>query len=113
MPLNCSRKNQDVVIKVVAQAKEGLAELQILRILNSEPLKSDPFNTTVPVLEFLTYEDWHFAVMPFFDPFDVSPFLTASECLDFAEQALSVSGDMKDKLSLLTDPILGFVFFAS
>jgi hypothetical protein len=80
-----------VVIKVVAKAEEGLRELQILRRLSSEPLKSDPSNPAVPVIEFLTYEDWHFAVMPFCDPFDSAPFLTASECLNVAEQALSVS----------------------
>ena len=86
-----SRKNRDVVIKVVAKGDEGLNELEILHLLNSEPLKSDPTNSTVPVLEFLSFHDWQFAVMPFYDGCDASPFLSASECLDFMEQILSVS----------------------
>jgi len=83
------RKNRDVVIKVVAKGDEGLNELEILHLLNSEPLRSDPANSTVPVLEFLTFRDWQFAVMPFYDACNASPFLRASECLDFAEQVLS------------------------
>ena len=84
---------------MIAKGEEGHAELQILRVLNSEPLRSDPSNSTIRVIEFLTYDDWHFAVMPFCDLFDVSPFLTASECLEFAEQALTVSNDMDGKPS--------------
>jgi serine/threonine protein kinase len=85
------RENQDVVIKVVAKGDEGLSELEILQLLNSEPLKSDPANSTVPVLEFLSFHDWQFVVMPFYDGCDASDFLRASECLDFMEQLLTVS----------------------
>lgn len=86
MPL---RKNRDVVIKLVAHGDEGLNELKILHLLNSEPLRSDPANSTVQVLEFLSFSDWQFVVMPFYDGCDESLFLRASECLDFAEQVLS------------------------
>jgi serine/threonine protein kinase len=80
-----------VVIKAVAKGNEGLRELKILQLLNSEPLKSEPDNATVPVLEFLDYGDWHFVVMPFYDGSDERPFLNAVECLEFTEQVLSVS----------------------
>ncbi|KAL6302706.1 kinase-like domain-containing protein [Sparassis latifolia] len=80
--------NRDVVIKVVSKGKEGENERQILQLLNSEPLRSHPANTTVPVLEFIDYEDFCFAVMPFCNGSDDFPFLNASECLDFAEQVL-------------------------
>jgi hypothetical protein len=105
------RQSRDVVIKVVAKGEEGLRELQILQVLSSEPLSSDPSNPTVRVLEFLTYGDWHFAVMPFCDSFDDCPFLTASEFLDFAEQALRVSSAWNSK-TLQFKLILGIVFFA-
>ena len=81
------RKNRDVVIKVIAKANEGLSELEILHHLNLEPLRSDPNDSTVSVLEFLGFHDWQFAVMPFYDDChsDSSPFLSESECLDFME----------------------------
>ena len=93
-----SRKNRDVVIKVIAKGNEGLSELEILQHLNSEPLRSDPHNSTVPVLEFLSFHDWQFAVMPFYDDCDASPFLSASECLDFMEQLLTVSCDSESNV---------------
>ena len=34
---------------------EGLNELEVLHLLNSEALRSDPANLTVPVLEFLGF----------------------------------------------------------
>ena len=80
-----------MVIKVIAKGREGLSELKILELLSVEPLKSDPANPTVPIVEFLHYHDWHFVVMPFCDGSDVKPFLNAMECLEFAEQVLSVS----------------------
>ena len=93
-----SRKNRDVVIKVIAKGDEGHNELEILQHLNSEPLRSDPDNSTVPVLEFLSFHDWQFAVMPFYDDCDASPFLSALECLDFMEQLLTVSCDSESNV---------------
>jgi len=86
----CS-EHRDVVIKVVSKGHEGLRELKILELLNAEPLKSDPASATVPIVEFLQYDDWHFVVMPFCDGSDEKPFSNAMECLEFAEQVLSVS----------------------
>ncbi|ETW78624.1 hypothetical protein HETIRDRAFT_419877 [Heterobasidion irregulare TC 32-1] len=83
------RENRDVVIKVVSKGDEGRRELEILQLLNSEPLRSDPANATVPVLEFLEFHDWHFVVMPFCDQCDELPFLNVSEGFDFADQILA------------------------
>ncbi|KAF8189339.1 kinase-like domain-containing protein [Pholiota molesta] len=84
------RQNRDVVIRLVDQYSsdhpEGSIELQILRLLNSPSLRSDPRNATVPVLEFLEFDDWRFVVMPFYKESDRYPLLSAQECLDFACQ---------------------------
>ncbi|GBE83932.1 hypothetical protein SCP_0509910 [Sparassis crispa] len=80
--------DRDVVIKLISKGKEGENERQILQMLNSEPLQCDPANSTVPVIEFLEYQEYCFAVMPYCDGCDERPFLHASECLDFAEQVL-------------------------
>lgn len=85
------RKNRDVVIKVVSKGQEGLRELNILRLLNTEPLVSDPHNATIPVIEFLTLEDWHFAVMPFHSMCDEVRFTTPEEVFEFAGQLFEVS----------------------
>ncbi|KAF9238240.1 hypothetical protein BU15DRAFT_62651 [Melanogaster broomeanus] len=77
--------DRDVAIKIVRKGDEGLHEYNILRLLNSEPLRSHPGNATVAIVEFIEYKDWHFAIMPLYD--DVY------EGLDFAEQVLSYSSD--------------------
>ncbi|KAI0319477.1 hypothetical protein OF83DRAFT_1260085 [Amylostereum chailletii] len=84
------RLNRDVVIKVVSKGEENIHEFDILQLLNSEPLKSDPVNTTVPILEFIQFQDWTFAVMPYCDDSFDPPMLNAEECLDFSEQLLTV-----------------------
>ena len=94
------RENRDVVIKVVAKGDEGRRELEILQLLNSEPLRSDPANATVRVLEFLEFHDWHFVVMPLCDQCDELPFLNVSEGFDFADQILAVSGSLSGPFML-------------
>ncbi|KAF9481627.1 hypothetical protein BDN70DRAFT_854812 [Pholiota conissans] len=84
--------NRDVVIKLVDKHSpdhpEVSVELQILRFLNSSPMRSDPRNATVPVLEFLEFHGWIFVVMPAHEGCDEYYFLTSRECLDFACQIL-------------------------
>lgn len=46
---------------------------------------------TIPILDFLQYEDWYFAVMPFCGVCMFVAFGKASEVLELAEQAMSVS----------------------
>ncbi|PPQ96153.1 hypothetical protein CVT26_004788 [Gymnopilus dilepis] len=85
------RQNRDVVIKLISKGEEGQSEKDILLFLNSEPLRSEPANATVRVIEWLDFQDYCFAVFPFCDGCDELPFLGASECLDFIEQVLEVS----------------------
>jgi hypothetical protein len=83
--------DRDVVIKLVRKGDQGRSEYEILCLLNSAPLRDHPRNSTIPVLEFIEYEDWYFVVMPFCDGCHEVPFRNAAEVLDFAEQVLSVS----------------------
>jgi hypothetical protein len=86
--LHSNRHNRDVVIKVVA--KGDSRELQILLLLNSQPLRSHPANQTIEVLDFLNYEDYHFTVMPMCDESQEPAPRNVDECLEFAEQIISV-----------------------
>ena len=53
---------RDVVIKI---ARVDSEELAIFRMLNTEPLLSDPHNFTVPIVDILKYDDnYSFIVMP-------------------------------------------------
>ncbi|KAF8968818.1 hypothetical protein BDZ97DRAFT_1902828 [Flammula alnicola] len=85
-------QNRDVAIKVVDKyspdCPDGSTELQILRLLNSPSMRSDPRNATVPVIEFLEFHDWKFVVMPFLEGCDAYDLLTSHECLDFGCQIL-------------------------
>lgn len=79
-----------MVIKVISKGDENIHELQILQLLNSEQLKSDPLNATVPVIEFVNFLDWTFAVMPFCDESFEPVMRNADESLELAEQILRV-----------------------
>ncbi|KAJ3485370.1 hypothetical protein NLJ89_g11903 [Agrocybe chaxingu] len=59
--------NRDVVIKLLGKRSDSSdisEEYQILCLLNKELAREDQRNATLPVLEFIDYEDWKFAVMP-------------------------------------------------
>jgi len=90
--------NRDVIIKVVAKGEYGLEELEILQLLNSEPLRSNPANATVPVLDFLEYDSWHFIVMPCWSDCDMPWFRNADECLELMDQTLSALTFLHDNL---------------
>ncbi|KAI0319473.1 kinase-like domain-containing protein [Amylostereum chailletii] len=83
------RFNRDVVIKLISKGHENAHELEILQLLNSEPLKFNPLNATVPVVEFLQFQDWNFVVMPYCDQSFKPPMTNAEESLEFAEQILT------------------------
>jgi hypothetical protein len=83
------RQHRDVVIKVVAKGQEGIQEFEINRLLNAEPLRSRPENHNIPVLDFLSYEDWKFIVMPPGMGAGM-PMNNASEFFEFADQLLTV-----------------------
>lgn len=53
---------RDVVIKLLYR---NSSERLIFNLLASEPIRSDPLNFTVPVIEILKYdEEFSFVVMP-------------------------------------------------
>ncbi|KAF9481611.1 hypothetical protein BDN70DRAFT_803119, partial [Pholiota conissans] len=83
--------NRDVIINMVDKYSpdypEGSTELQILRLLNSPSMRSDPRNATVPILEFIEFHGWVFAVMPTYGECDTYYFLSSHECMDFACQS--------------------------
>ncbi|EMD36653.1 hypothetical protein CERSUDRAFT_123756 [Gelatoporia subvermispora B] len=88
LPLVIGNLNRDVVIKLVAKGEEGIEELRILEYLNSDQMRHDHRNATVPVLDYLQVHDWQFVVMPFCDPCTSLPLRSRAECLEFAEQLL-------------------------
>ncbi|KIM47409.1 hypothetical protein M413DRAFT_199466 [Hebeloma cylindrosporum] len=57
---------RDVVIRVVSDADEPSNELKVLQYLNEEGIRLDPRNRTIHVIEFLTFYNLIFAVMPRF-----------------------------------------------
>ncbi|EPQ54839.1 hypothetical protein GLOTRDRAFT_42983, partial [Gloeophyllum trabeum ATCC 11539] len=82
------RKNRDVVIKPVSWGSEETQELRILRYLNSDPIRANPANATVPVIDILEHSAWTFAVMPFWGDCDRPEFATAGEALEWASQLI-------------------------
>ncbi|KAJ7748354.1 hypothetical protein B0H16DRAFT_1849167 [Mycena metata] len=56
--LALDRHLRDVIIKVVMKD----VELVVLKRLSSEPLRSDPRNHTIPVLDFVPWDGFHFSV---------------------------------------------------
>ncbi|KAH9478695.1 hypothetical protein JR316_0009153 [Psilocybe cubensis] len=55
---------RDVVIKMISDVSCPSQELRALQRLNSKDLRSDPLNHTIPVLDFLTFDNLVFVVMP-------------------------------------------------
>ena len=78
------------MIKVISNGTEGNSELHILKLFNSSPLRSDARNATVPVLEYLEFGGWTFAVMPYCDESEQPPIRNADEALECTEQILAV-----------------------
>ena len=69
-------------------------ELQILNYLSAEPMRSDPRNRTIPILDvFLHSEDprYTFFVMPYMRRFHYPPFHCRGEFLEAMRQFLEVN----------------------
>jgi CRISPR/Cas system CMR-associated protein Cmr5 small subunit len=86
-------KNRDVVIKAVSYGSAQTNELQILRYLNSDLLRSDKTkdNATVPVIEFIEHLGWTFAISPRWSDSMYPAFFNVREVLEWASQLLNVS----------------------
>ncbi|KIM36271.1 hypothetical protein M413DRAFT_319599 [Hebeloma cylindrosporum] len=73
------RLGRHVAIKLVSDASVPSAELKALELLNSEPLRSDPRNHTIHVVEYLHIHNFIFAVMPRWDSAFSTKFDTVEE----------------------------------
>ncbi|KAK7676328.1 hypothetical protein QCA50_020711 [Cerrena zonata] len=74
-------QHRDVIIKMI---RNDSPELHIIKVLASDPMRSDPLNLSVPVLEILEYdEEYSFVVMPRWG--DTDPIIkTGFDCLETA-----------------------------
>ena len=82
---------QLVCVKKVPKASQ---ELEIIKYFSQQPLRDDPKNHCVPLLD--SFEDdvdenFSYIVMPFLRNLDDPPFAIVNDILDFADQALEVS----------------------
>jgi hypothetical protein len=66
-------------------------ELAVLKYLNSDELRADEANATVPVLEFIEYGVWTFAVTPHWTDSTSPEFTNIGEVCDWALQFIKVS----------------------
>lgn len=69
------------------------AELEISRYLSSEPLREDPRNRCIPLLDVLSHPndpDTSIMVMPYLRGIDDPPFDTVEDILECGEQILDV-----------------------
>ncbi|KDQ16747.1 hypothetical protein BOTBODRAFT_72912, partial [Botryobasidium botryosum FD-172 SS1] len=78
-------ENRDVVIKPVSYGARSTNELQILKYLNSDALRADKANTTVPVVEFLEYSGWTFAITQRWNDSVIPEFVDIGEVLEWAD----------------------------
>ncbi|KIP07944.1 hypothetical protein PHLGIDRAFT_127367 [Phlebiopsis gigantea 11061_1 CR5-6] len=75
----------------IKKVKNGSEELKIATLFSQSPLRDDPRNHCVPILE--TFPDPHlnddaYIVMPFLRLMDDPPFQTVGEVVDFADQMI-------------------------
>ncbi|KIM36285.1 hypothetical protein M413DRAFT_449332 [Hebeloma cylindrosporum] len=78
-------QGRDVVIKLVSDTTTPSQELKVLQYLNSEPVRSDPRNHTIFVVDFLNINGLIFAVMPRWDAAFNAEFDTVEEIMQCAE----------------------------
>jgi hypothetical protein len=85
------RDDLDVMIKVISYKEDGASELEILKYLSSEPVKSDADNPAVPLLDFLCHDDLKFAVQPRWSSCVEPEFFNVSDGLNFCIQVTKVT----------------------
>jgi hypothetical protein len=86
-----SRQGHDVMIKVMSYQDEGIAEVEILKYLSSEPVKSEIDNPIVPVLEFLNHNGWVFAIQPRWSSCMEPEIRSVGQGLEFCVQVTKVN----------------------
>ncbi|KAF7763439.1 hypothetical protein Agabi119p4_7976 [Agaricus bisporus var. burnettii] len=77
------KDGRDVVIKAISGAVPN-NELKALQLLHSEPLCNDPRNRTIPVIEFIEYNQQTFVVMPRWCVAIECDFVTVGEIIGYA-----------------------------
>jgi len=91
---------EDHVTVALKRTMPSHAEAEIARSLSSQPLRRDPRNHCVPILDVFTIShvstrthkkyDWTILVMPLLRKFDDPPFETIGDCVSFGQQILEV-----------------------
>jgi len=107
------RDGLDVMIKVVSYKDEFAAEVEILKYLSSEPVKSHVDNPIVPLIEILHHDDWTFTVQPRWGNSVDPVFESVREGLDFCVQVTKVRLASLTSLCSGADKPTGRRFFAS
>jgi len=106
------RDGLDVMIKVVSYKDEFAAEVEILKYLSSEPVKSHVDNPIVPLIEILHHDGWTFTVQPRWGNSVDPVFESVREGLDFCVQVTKVRLASLTSLCSGTDKPTGRRFFA-
>ncbi|KAI5828395.1 hypothetical protein K523DRAFT_388322 [Schizophyllum commune Tattone D] len=89
-----NQSSDEFIIKVVSDGQDlkGLTELRILEHLDQPDLRAHPRNRTVPVVEFVRYEQYTFAIFPRWTDFpekEIRTPRTAVECCVQVTEALA------------------------
>ncbi|KAG6829196.1 hypothetical protein H0H92_005397 [Tricholoma furcatifolium] len=98
--LSCVRSHLECTLlemhkegRLVSGRDEPTDELLILQKLNTATARADPRNHTIPVIEFITFDDLVFVVMPRWPPAFIHDFGTTIELMQMTEHILEVSFD--------------------
>ncbi|KAH9478692.1 hypothetical protein JR316_0009150 [Psilocybe cubensis] len=84
------RLGRDVVIKMISDVSSPSHELRALQRLNRKDLYSDPYNHTIPVLDFLTFDNLVFVVMPRWEDAFIAEFTIVMELMEVTKAFLEV-----------------------
>ncbi|KAF7763835.1 hypothetical protein Agabi119p4_8372 [Agaricus bisporus var. burnettii] len=80
-------EGRDVIIKAISGAVPT-NELRALQLLHSEPLCNDPRNHTIPVIEYIEFNQQTFVVMPRWSDVVLCDFSTVGEIIRYARTFL-------------------------
>ncbi|KAI0352731.1 hypothetical protein OH77DRAFT_1513089 [Trametes cingulata] len=86
-----ARRISDNKLVLLKQVRRDSRELQITPYLSSHPLRRDPRNHSIPILDVLhdpQDDNWSYLVMPFLRYIDDPPFETVGDILECCEQLL-------------------------
>ncbi|KAF8900810.1 hypothetical protein CPB85DRAFT_1458127 [Mucidula mucida] len=96
---------RDVIIKAVS-GSNPTKELRALRLLNSDTLRDDPRNHTIPVLDYLEFNGQVFAVMPRWNVAIWADFATVGEVVRYGQAFLEATAFLHEHNIAHGDTIL-------